>query len=192
MIQAMAAAKKTTKKSTKKASKKVGKKKMGRPTSYTDKIGDEICARMSAGESLLSICRDDHMPHRATVHGWLLATTEQEDGSYTKTFQNFYDKYALANELRAEFLFDETVDIADGTEAKVKAGAEKKSGAIANSQRLRVDTRKWYIGKVMPKKYSDKNVVVTEDKDGNQQPIQGNVITFASQNDDSKDGKTDD
>lgn len=38
--------------------------------SYSDEIGQEICDRLTAGESLMSICRDEAMPHRDTVREW--------------------------------------------------------------------------------------------------------------------------
>lgn len=166
-----------------KAKKKVKKKvttpknKGGRPTLYTKALAEEICQRISTGESLLKICRDDHMPTRATIHNWILATNE--DG--TRKYQWFFDNYALAMEMRADVAFDEINEIADETPEMVRKTAEKKSGAMANAQRLRVDARKWTAARMFPKKYSDRHVVTTEDKDGNTMPIAGNVIQFAPQ-----------
>jgi|GEM_PF-680255 len=42
----------------------------GRPSSFTEALGAEICARLAAGESLSRICRDEGMPHRVTVNDW--------------------------------------------------------------------------------------------------------------------------
>lgn len=44
---------------------------MGRPSSYTAEIAEEICNRLSLDESLVAICRDDHMPHVQTVFRWV-------------------------------------------------------------------------------------------------------------------------
>lgn len=179
------AKKSTAKKTTKKKAVEVAEpKEMGRPTAFTVKIGDEICERMANGESLLRICKDEHMPHRATVHRWLLATHKVKVNGVdqdAKKFPNFCDKYEIAVALRADHMFDEIEEIADGAEEIVRKGAEKKSGAYANTQRLRIDARKWYLSKIMPKKFSDKNVHVTEDEEGNLKPIVGNVIQFAPQ-----------
>lgn len=153
------------------------RKKMGRPSKYSDQLADEICNRMAEGESLLKICKDEHMPTRASIHNWLLAT----DSDGNKTYANFFDKYEIAVALRADHMFDQIEQIADNSEEVVRKGAEKKSSAYAQTQRLRVDSRKWYLSKIMPKKFSDKNVHVTEDEDGNQMPITGNVIQFAPQ-----------
>lgn len=109
-------------------------KKNGRPSKYTQELGTLICTRVANGESLRKICKDEDMPNRATVHDWLLDETKQE----------FYDQYEKAVNTRTDNMFDELEDIADNTEGDVQR------------DRLRVDTRKWYLSKVMPKKYGDK------------------------------------
>lgn len=154
------------------------KNKGGRPTKFTKAIADEICTRMASGESLLKITRDKHMPVRMTVYRWLFAS----DNEGNRIYQEFCDKYEEATNIRADHMFDEIEEIADESENVVRKGSEKKSSAFAQTQRLRIDARKWYLSKIMPKKYSDKSVHVTEDEDGNHRPIVGNVIEFASQN----------
>ena len=106
----------------------------GRPSKYTVELATAICERIAKGESLRKICRDDDMPDRNTVHEWLLDETKDE----------FYRQYEKAVNTRTENMFDELEDIADNTEGDVQR------------DRLRVDTRKWYLSKVMPKKYGDK------------------------------------
>lgn len=119
---------------------------MARPSIYTKRLADNICKRISLGESLLSICREDGMPNVDTVHTWIL------DGKH----KEFSDNYAKARAIQAELMFDEIVEIADKSDTVVKSGAEKKSSAYSQNQRLRVDTRKWYLSKVLPKKFGDK------------------------------------
>ena len=44
----------------------------GRPTILTKKLGEEICRRLTSGDSLREICDDDEkMPDRTTVYRWL-------------------------------------------------------------------------------------------------------------------------
>jgi hypothetical protein len=43
---------------------------MGRPSSFTQKIADEIAERLGNGEPLAQICRDEHMPGLTTVYDW--------------------------------------------------------------------------------------------------------------------------
>ncbi len=40
---------------------------MGRPTTFTDELFDQICDRLANGEVLKQICADPDMPDRSTV-----------------------------------------------------------------------------------------------------------------------------
>ena len=42
----------------------------GRPPDYTEALAEEICLRLAEGESLVSMCREEGMPGRATVFRW--------------------------------------------------------------------------------------------------------------------------
>ena len=66
----------------------------GRPSTFTQKIADEICERIADGESLRSICGDDGFPTKSTVFKWL------------NDFPGFSDQYARAREAQADSLFD--------------------------------------------------------------------------------------
>ena len=125
------------------------KNKVGRPSDYCEEVIEEICLRLSFGEGLVKICRDEHMPHRATVIKWLLKHKE------------FNDKYAQAREAQADFLLEELLDIADSAEGDMLLDKDgKPTGKVnhenINRSRLRVDTRKWVITKLAPKKYGDR------------------------------------
>ena len=43
---------------------------MGRPSKFTQALADEVAERLSKGEPLTIICRDDHMPCDDTVRAW--------------------------------------------------------------------------------------------------------------------------
>ncbi len=45
-------------------------KPTGRPSKRTDAIVQEVITRLSKGEPLAVICRDDHIPHDSTVRDW--------------------------------------------------------------------------------------------------------------------------
>lgn len=47
------------------------KKRIGRPPKYTPELAAEICERLSNGEPLRQICRDDHMPTWSAVYQWM-------------------------------------------------------------------------------------------------------------------------
>jgi hypothetical protein len=70
------------------------------------------------------------------------------------------NKYARACEIRAGLIFDEMTEICDATENDIiidhETGKEITNHNVINRDRLRVDTRKWILSKMNPKKYGDK------------------------------------
>lgn len=92
----------------------------------------------------------------------------------SQTFYNYIDsneirskKYARATELRAELMAEETLNICDAIENDViltQDGKEVINYNVINRDRLRVDTRKWLLSKLYPKKYGDKIEVDTNQK----------------------------
>jgi len=122
----------------------------GRPTKFTPEIGDLICDRLASGMSLRRACKFDDVPDVSNVVLWLLKIDDPK-------FDEFRARYANARSVQYELLADEIVDIADdGTSDYMEdeGGPRLNPEAIARS-RLRVDTRKWFLGKVLPK-FSDK------------------------------------
>lgn len=125
----------------------------GRLTEYTPSVAKSILSRIAAGESLRSICEPEEMPAASTVCGWVVDNRE-----------GFAEQYARARKLQAELLADELFDVADdGTndwmEKRDKDGAcigWQENGEALQRSRLRVDTRKWYLSKVLPKIYGER------------------------------------
>jgi len=73
--------------------------------------------------------------------------------------KEFQDKYAQAREAQADYLLEELLDIADdksGDTYEDAKGNIKVDHENINRSRLRVDTRKWVIAKLAPKKYGDR------------------------------------
>lgn len=139
----------------------------GRPTIFTPEIAAQICERVADGESLRSICKDEALPGRTTVLRWL---AENED---------FRGQYARAREAQADLLADEVIEIADTPVTGIKTkttqdGVEITKGDMIEHRRLQVDARKWFAGKVAPKKYGDK--VQTEHSGPDGGPIEHREI----------------
>jgi hypothetical protein len=68
--------------------------------------------------------------------------------------------YARAREKRADFIFEEIKEIADKQDKDVTIdaeGNERTDHNVVQRSRLQIDTRKWMLGKMNPKKYSDKS-----------------------------------
>lgn len=124
---------------------------MGRPSDYTEDLALLICTRLADGETLREICRDETMPHRATVFRWLA------------TDQAFRDQYTLAREVQADLWADELVEIADdgSNDWMLRNRGDDDPVEVVNHEhvtrsKLRVDARKWLMAKAAPKKYGDK------------------------------------
>jgi len=124
----------------------------GRPSSYTVEIADEICERIAIGESVRQICLLEHMPDEATFYRWLLK------------YDDLREKYARAKEAQADRFNEELTEIADDGRNDWVERENQRTGstfialneeAIARAK-LRIETRKWLMGKHKPKKYGDK------------------------------------
>lgn len=127
---------------------------MSRPTKYTPALGGIICERMSEGLSLKTICKDETMPLARTVYEWI------------EGIQQFRHNYARATNERGAAIFEESLDIADDgsndwmvREGKDGATGWALNGEHVNRSRLRVETRKWFLSRMDPKKYGDKQHV---------------------------------
>lgn len=115
----------------------------GRPVTFDHAVAAEVCRRMAEGASLLSICREEGMPPASTVREWVI---DDRDG--------FAAHYTRARHMLAERWADEVLAIGD--ELPPVAPDGRIDGAAVQHQRLRVDSRKWLLSKVLPKLYGDR------------------------------------
>ncbi len=121
---------------------------------YSRALGLKICDRIACGETLRQIERDDEMPNRVTIVRW---ANRDVDG--------FAARYDRARRIRLDLMADEIIDIADDArndwmEIELKNGESQvvlNKEAVARS-RLRVDSRKWMLSKLL-EDYSDKVAV---------------------------------
>ena len=119
----------------------------GRPSSFSEEIAQEICLKLSLGESLRSILSAEEKPAMSTVMRWLAEKPE------------FQEQYARARQAQAEYWAEQIVEIADDSSQDTitnERGNEVANSEWINRSRLRVDTRKWLMSKLLPKKYGDK------------------------------------
>ena len=121
---------------------------MGRPSSYTSEFAELILSELAEGKSLRRICADhDALPSQKTVREWI-----------AKDIDGFRDKYASAKEEMLEAWADEIVEISDESnrDTVLTESGEHPDNEWISRSKLRVDTRKWLLSKLMPKKYGDK------------------------------------
>jgi hypothetical protein len=97
----------------------IGPVPRGRPSSYSEAIAREICERLAQGETLVTICADDWMPHEATIYRW------------RNTNADFSREYARAREAQMDLEADQIRVIADDL------------ALLPEHKRVMVDARKW-------------------------------------------------
>jgi hypothetical protein len=126
-----------------------------RPSKYENKadICDLVLSGMRGGLSAFKACEAAGVPH-STFMEWLKMDAE------------LADRYARAREDLIERIANETMAIADQAfteieeqtlDAKGKPVAVKKKVPVdVQRARLQVDTRKWLLSKLAPKKYGEK------------------------------------
>jgi hypothetical protein len=97
----------------------------------------------------------DKFPHASTVYVWL------------DRFPDFADKYVRAREAATEDMLEDILEIAD------------QKGLDPQEKRVRIDTRKWVMGRLKPKKYGDKQQLSIGNREGEALKVEGGVDTAA-------------
>lgn len=101
--------------------------------------------------------------------GWALRKALVECKYCSKDFYEWLDdnplnntRYARACEKRADEIFEDILEIADDKSRDtllVNRGgelSEEENKEWVNRSKVRIDARKWMLGKLQPKKYGDK------------------------------------
>ena len=150
----------------------MGNENSGRTSTFCEKTVEEICSRISEGEPLRVICRDEHMPAYRTVYDWM------------KVSKDFAARFAHARELGEDALAEECLDIADNSTndwLEVNGDNQEATGWKFNSEhvqrsKLRIETRLKLLAKWNPKKYGDK--ITQEHTGANGTALQPPVFNF--------------
>lgn len=116
---------------------------------YSRALTDEICRRLAAGEGMIVICRSPGMPSVDTVRQWIIQDTD-----------GFAKRHTEARQAQADYYVDQIIKIADEPIKRVvdQFGVSRLDGAHAQQQRTRIDARKWYAGKVAPRRWGEKQL----------------------------------
>lgn len=100
-----------------------------------------VLEEMSNGLSTFKACEKAGVPH-STFMLWLRDDTE------------LANSYARAREDLIERIANEVIELSDADVGLLPDG--KKDWAAVQKHKLQVDTRKWLLSKLAPKKYGDK------------------------------------
>ena len=113
------------------------------------KTAQAVFEHMAQGKSALKSCEAVAVPFSSFMR-WI-----DEDAELA-------EQYARAREALIELMAAQTLEIADAPVPSTESGATD-SGAV-QKQRLQIDTRKWLLSKLAPKKYGEK-IELSGDKD---------------------------
>lgn len=124
---------------------------MARPSSYDAEIAAELLMTVATTKKgLETICSDAKFPEPMTVYRWMLANPEFREG------------YARAKEDQLQILEDEILQLADNTQMgeivtlKADGTEERKQADMIEHRKLQIESRKWLMAKLKPKKYGDR------------------------------------
>lgn len=122
---------------------------MARPSLYTPELVATIAERLSNGEPLAKICREEGMPHPSTVRDWMA------------THPDVSRAIARAREDGHDALAQEALEIADDGRRDYEVGedgAKVVNHDHINRSKLRVHTRLQLLAKWDPR-YADRQKI---------------------------------
>ena len=124
-------------------------KKTGRPSKYTPELAAEICERLSNGEPLRQICRDDHMPAWTAVYAWSAKDPELSE------------RIAHARQRGYDAIAEDCLTISDTPQWGMKEVVGKDGATITKEdmlghRKLQIETRLKLLAKWDPKRFGEK------------------------------------
>jgi hypothetical protein len=128
---------------------------------YTEDLATEICERISAGELLINICKDSHMPTVRRCSAWL------------KSEGDFQALYNMAIADRLTIFEEEVISIADDATRDmreiIKSGKTIKvqDAEVIARAKLRVEVRFRHLKAGRPGKWGDSTTLITKSEDEN-------------------------
>jgi hypothetical protein len=127
--------------------------------SFTETLAQEICERISSGELLTLIARDEHMPTVRRCQQWL------------KEHEEFQALFNMSIQDRL-FIFEEQVlEIADDMKndfhTVIKNGKEKRAADpdMVARAKLRIEVRFRHLKAGKPQKWGDVSTLITKSED---------------------------
>lgn len=127
---------------------------------YTPELGQQICEEIASGDKGLAEIGATHGISKSLILKWAIVEPE------------FRDWYARAKEIQAEAMAEEILEISDdGTNDWMvkrfgETEVEMPNPEVLQRSKLRVETRKWLMSKLLAKKYGDKQLHTGSDGEG--------------------------
>jgi hypothetical protein len=127
---------------------------------FNDDLAQEMCERVSAGELLIDICNEPHMPTVRRCNQWLRDEPE---------FQQLYNQSIVE---RLSIFEEQVIQIADDVtndfkEVPLRGGASKRvpDPEVIARAKLRVDVRFRHLKAGRPSKWGDSSTLNVKNED---------------------------
>lgn len=111
---------------------------------YDPKLMEAMLAEIAEGKPASKVCKE-HNVSRTSFYEWVKR-------------KEWVDKYARTVEDRAYKIFEEILEIADDKSEDVVIidGKKYMNSEFVQRSRLRIDARKWFLSKMLPRKFGEK------------------------------------
>jgi hypothetical protein len=137
----------------------------GQPTKFTPDKAKEIFDRIADGEAARAVAGSVGLTNSAF---WVWIDSKPD----------YQEQYAISKQRAMEKMADEILSISDDStgDEKFITDSNGKVIPVCNTEfvqrsKLRVDTRKWLMSKLAPKKYGERSTTELVGKDGKDLPI---------------------
>ncbi len=136
--------------------------KRGKPSPTTDDakmaVSELICEAIESGEPIRAACAAQAVDH-TTFLSWVAKGGIKAGGKEpAECFAYISQRYARAIQTRAELQFLELEQLA--------AEARGQDSAGVNAVKVMVDTRKWVLARMNPRRFGDNQQIEISGKDG--------------------------
>jgi hypothetical protein len=112
-------------------------------------IRDELLVRVAEGESVFTVCQDDHMPARCTLYKWM-----REDAQ-------FLQEYEAALRQRADKYVEMIAELSAHMQQRAAMGASNEE---VTALKAHINSLQWIAARLDPKKYGDKQQLDIDQK----------------------------
>ncbi len=113
---------------------------MGAPSIYSEELADKVCKAIATSQAGLrkTLASDPELPALVTVQLWMA------------NIPNFAVQYSQAKNTQLKSMAEDIVDIS------------RDETLDPNDKRIRIDTLKWLLSKLIPRTYGDKLDVTSD------------------------------
>ena len=129
---------------------KTEKREPGRPSRYSAALAERICDHIRCGDSLRKAAEKEGVPNPSVMR-WVHEN------------KAFSEQYARACEERLAALEDKLLDLVE--KCHEVAPCAEIGGTMLQAVKLEIDTLKWMLAKLMPKRYGDRAALALEGGD---------------------------